>query len=116
MQPIEVMKVFVMVILAIGIILLFLARDKKTKVVKYIPSPACQVMKNYDADCMILANAIHHARFKFELELIKVHINLFKANYMPYQCSHELKIDISRLVSQWKDKRTEIEIKIALLN
>ena len=115
MQPIEVMTTFIMALLSIGIILLFCARDKKTKVKSY-PSPACQVMKWYESDYIILEREIENARNIYHLEFIRQSVKEFKYRYKGYQESITLQIDVNRLVRQWRAKKISYEIRIAIFN
>jgi len=94
MQHIEVMTTFVMALLAIGIILLFCARDKKTNIRNY-PSPACQVMKWYESDYIILEREIENARNIYHLDHIREAIKEFKYRYKGYQESITLQIDVN---------------------
>lgn len=104
-------------IIFIGICYWINKSEKKEKEpIKKLPTPACDRMKFYDSDYMILATAIHQARLPFELDIIRNHIQLFNWSYMQYQCSKELSVDVNRLFSQCTDKQTELEIRMALLN
>jgi len=115
MQPIEVMTTFVMALLAIGIILLFCVRDKKTKIKRY-PSPACEIMKWYENDYIIIAREIEQSRNIYHLEAIRQAIVDFKYRYKGYQESITLKTDVNRLTRQWKEQKTTFTIRIAIFN
>jgi len=113
MQPIELIKLLVMFLSAIGIILLFCVRDKKTKV-RCHPSPACQVMKYYDRDYINIARELENARNIYHLEFIRQAIVDFKYRYKEYQESKTLKTDVNRLTKEWKEMKTSFEIRMAI--
>jgi len=113
MQPIEVIKLLVMFLLSIGIILLFCVRDKKTTIKRY-PSPACEVMKWYENDYIIIARELEQARNIYHLDAIRNAIIEFKYRYNGYQESKTLKTDVNRLTRQWKEMKTSFEIRMAI--
>jgi len=111
----EIMLIVFMAICSISIVTLFIFRGKKTKVVHY-PSPACDVMKWYDSDYIILAREIEQARNIYHLDHIREAIREFKYRYKGYQESISLQIDVNKLVRQWREKKISFEIRIALFN
>jgi len=115
MQPIQVMTIFIMALSCAGVMILFIARDKKTKV-RYHPSPACQVMKYYDSDYINIARELENARNIYHLEFIRQAIVDFKYRYKGYQESITLKTDVNRLTRQWKEQKTTFTIRIAIFN
>jgi len=113
MQPIQVMTIFIMALSCAGVMILFIARDKKTTVKRY-PSPSCEVMKWYNNDYIIIARELEQARNVYHLDAIRDAIIEFKYRYKNHQESITLKTDVNRLTRQWKEMKTSFKIRMAI--
>ena len=109
----SIVSVFILFLLAAGIIMLFIARNEKPQK-KFHPSVGCTTMQYYDADYITISEAIDKARNLYHLQSINEHIYLFKKRYQSYQEPVILQIDTNRLRRLWKEKKVSFEIRMAI--
>ncbi len=110
-----IVTMFIMFLLAAGIIMLFIARNEKP-LKKFHPSAGCTTMQHYDRDYINISEAIDKARNLYHLQSVNEHIYLFKKRYQTYQEPVILQIDTNRLRRLWKEKKTSFEIRLAIFS